>query len=327
MKPRFEHVALTEGCSFAALHFQGERFQCPYHVHPEIELLYIKAGSGQRLIGDALAPFRPGDLYLLPPGCPHMFQSPPEPPEALVSKTPATGSPETGDHGLSHQDASPSNASAQSWYLQFLPNCLGEGFFETIEMAPVKQLLTRAERGLVFVDYPQPQIEAQLQAVLKASGTHRLVTFLKLFDVLASWQDARPIASDRPTGVANHIESERLQQVTDFLSQRYPEQISLADTAKCAGLSQSALGRFFRKHLGKTFTDYLVDLRLSEACRLLIETDRSVADICFSVGFQNLSNFNRHFVRRKGVQPRAYRKIQQDENLKSQDLRQFHESF
>lgn len=274
MRPALEHVGTTGGLSWKRHLYRTCAFRFSWHFHPEIELTLITAGSGTRYAGDSIEPYDPGRLTLLGAGVPHAF----------VSAAP-------GHH--------------EAVVIHFRPDFLGPRLFEAPEFAAAGALLAAAGRGLEL-RVPEPMIR-RLVALTERSGADGT---LGLLDVLVRLADAGPgraLASpgyrspDRPEG------RRRMDDVFGFLHARYGEPIALGDVAAVAHLSPAAFSRFFRRASGRTFTAYLTELRIGAACRLLAESDRSVADIAASCGFGNLSNFNRRFRELKAMTPREYR--------------------
>lgn len=280
MKPVFEHVQHPLSVSFACHSYAAPAFDCPYHIHPEIEILRIDAGQGRFLTGDFAGRFGPGDLFVFGPGLPHMF-----------CNDPAEGA-----------DA----AAARSHYVQFREDCFGAHFFQTPELTGIAAFLRRVARGLCYRGLPEPR---ELRALFSARGLPRLTELLRLLDRLAHTDPTSVLASDGYVPLTSTRSSERLERALTHINRSLVTGISLTSTARAATMSPEAFSRFFRKHLGKTFQDYVTDLRVAEACRLLLDTDLTAAQVCFRSGFNNLANFNRHFLRRKGTSPSQYRKL------------------
>jgi AraC-like DNA-binding protein len=138
-------------------------------------------------------------------------------------------------------------------------------------------------------------------------GMARLVGLLEVLDLLSRSREAQPLSSPSFVPSLREGERERIDRVCRFLNDRYTERIPLGEAAERAHMSVPAFSRFFRRKTGRTFVAYLNELRTGHACRLLIETDKTVSEVCFASGFNNLSNFNRRFLTLKGMSPRAWR--------------------
>ena len=281
MRPILERVEhQTEEC-FSCFEWSARTFACPYHVHPEFEINYIVSSSGRRLVGDHLDFFKPGDLVLLGPGLPHMY----------VHRAP---------------EKAPKNW-ASSWYIQFLPDCLGQGFFDLPAMRSIRDLLYRARRGLRF---PRTTVETAMplvRATLEERGVGRVMSCLQLLYALAEAPGAKPMASvhfDLPQPPRC---SRQMELATAYIHRHLFEELTLSSTAHHTHMSPTGFSRFFHRWMGRTFAAYVTELRIANACQALLESDQSIVEVCFASGFRNLSNFNRQFRALKGMSPREFR--------------------
>lgn len=278
-KVSLEHVTADSGSSFACQRQRLRRFTAGYHFHPQYELTLIQKGGGRRMVGDREQTFGPGDMVLLGPNLPHAYRSRRDAPShALVVKFPA---------GL-----------------------LSPDFLALPEMRAVARLLGQAARGIRFDPPPAAVRNLMSRAMSSAPGPEQLGRFVQLLGALARLH-ARPLTSEGFAPPAARAGNERLRRVLRFLETRWDGEITLAQAARVAGLHPQSLSRFLRKKLGRCFVAYVAELRLGHAAQLLLNTDRTVADIAFSCGFGNLSHFNRAFRAFYGRTPRAYR-LQED---------------
>lgn len=272
-----EHVRLDSGTSFACLTLDLPEFDNAYHHHPEIEITSIEESQGQRLIGDAIHPFAPGDLVLIGANLPHHFRN-----------------------------WCPGRARAK--VIQFRPDAWGRHFFQLPEFRRIAALFDKASRGLTFSETAAATARAQIQRLFAAeAGAERLAVLLELLHALSLDPDPAPIAGVAYARPVNRKQIERLQRALNYIEQHWTEPLRLTDAAAAASLHPQSMSRFFQQHLGVNFQDYLIRLRLTRAARLLLESDRTVADIAFCCGFNNLSNFNRHFHATYSRTPSEYR--------------------
>ncbi len=288
MRVFFEKVDRPTGTSFACSKFRDLVFDCPYHQHPEIELLHIEKSSGRTVIGDSPGVFRPDQFYLFAANLPHLFCNMP-----------------TMDSDCQE---------ARSRVVQFLPDCLGVGFWDLPENHRIARLLRNSARGILWEGSSAKRAAHLLDRVFAARTTHRIARLLDLLAFLASAPDGKSLASAGYRPVSNHAVSERLESVLRYVHGNLTEEISAEKASQLAGLSLSGFGRLFRRFIGRPFMDYVIELRISEARRLLVGTDLTVAEICFRCGFGNLSNFNRHFLSRCGQAPAAWRRSTVSQN-------------
>ncbi len=175
-------------------------------------------------------------------------------------------------------------------------------------MAAVRRLLRRAANGLQVLDPTRKQVVAMLLEMLKLRGPRRMATFLAVLDALAQSRSCRTIVSPGFTTSPTSYEEQRIGRICQFIDENYHRRLRIGEVAKLIHMSEGALSRFFRSHMGKTFPAFLNDLRIGRACRLLAETELNVTEIGLSCGYRNISNFNRQFRRLKRSSPRQFRR-------------------
>lgn len=278
MLPSYEKIIASERSSFAYRWFRVPGFPFRWHVHPEVELTYIVAGRGQRFVGDDIADFTPDELVLMAGGLPHTWHSRP------------------------HR-----RKSSESVVIQFLPDCLGRPFYDAPEMADVRALVDRAAVGLLFPRPLATRVGERMLAMHEMDPLQRLMELLSILSDLSRARDARPLSSPGFAQALRASDRQRIDRVFRMIDAHRGEPISQAQVAEAVGLTPAGFSRFFRRTTGRTFVEYVHELRIGRACRLLIETDEPVTAIAFDCGFGNLSHFNRLFRRRKGLTPREFR--------------------
>ena len=255
-------------------------FPLYWHYHPEFELTLILEGSGQRLVGDSVEEYEAGDLVLLGSNVPHSYSS------------------------------TSGRSQNRALVLQFLPMLLGNMFLCLPEMQSLRQLLDRATQGFSFTfasEASRASIHEKICALPALSASAQVLELLEILDALANTATARPLSQTHMLPPLKSEDQDRIGAVCTFLCKHYDEEIDYARLTKKLCMSQSSICRFFRRATGRTMTDYVNDYRISEAANLLKETDKSMLEIAFEVGFGNYSHFNRQFQRRKGKTPRLFR--------------------
>jgi AraC-like DNA-binding protein len=161
------------------------------------------------------------------------------------------------------------------------------------------------------MDPTRKQVVALLAEMLRLRGPRRIAVFLALLDALAQSRRCRTIASAGFTASPTSHEEQRIGRICQFIDENYHRRLRMAEVAKLIHMSEGALSRFFRGHMGKTFPAFLNDLRVGRACRLLAETEMNVTEVALSCGYRNISNFNRQFQRLNRVSPRQFRRQMQ----------------
>ncbi|MEO8204646.1 MAG: AraC family transcriptional regulator [Chthoniobacterales bacterium] len=281
MKAILERLKPQEEKSFYYLRRAQRKFACPYHYHPQVELTWIIAGQGQRLIGDHLDKFTGGDLVLMGSQLPHAYFDAP---------------------GL---EMGP--RSAQFVVIQFLSDIAGD-LLNTPECRSIARLLQRAGRGLIFSSRTRAAVCAQMDRLMDAKGATRIVLLLEILETLAADRTAKLLASVGFQSVLNEKQAHRIEAACAYLSTRFREPITLDEAARHVHMSAGAFSRFFHRATNRTVMQFINELRIGHVCRLLVETDQSIAQTAFAAGFENLSNFNRQFLQFRGLSPREYRR-------------------
>ncbi len=284
MKPIFQKLTAEPEEGFAFKSIRAASFDCPWHVHPEYELILVLQSDGYRIVGDSIAPLSAGDLVFVGPGLPHIWQSESAPNEG-------------------HE--------VHALLIQFEEEFLGDGLLLLPALEPVRRLLDGAARGVHVVGPTRDAASALMIAMVGSKGLKRVVQFLELLGLLANSPDCHPIASPTFAVDSTLYEQERMNHVFQFLNRHLGEVIRLSEAARIVGLSDGAFSRFFRLHTGKTFPEFLNELRVGRACRLLVEQDKPITEVCYECGFTNLSNFNRQFRRLRSLTPGAFRRQMQ----------------
>jgi len=279
MRARLETVSLRPGESFACRRFTSRRFTSPWHFHPECELTLIEASHGLRFVGDHIARFEAGDLVLLGANLPHFWSNAPD-----------------------------WRGQARSVVVQFSETLLGPGWLAVPELAGIRRLLARAARGLHFSPAATEKMVRRLSGLPTLAPVPRLLGLLEILGELADLP-AQPLASAGFAPALRGGDETRLARVLAYVNDAAAEGVSQPEAARRAGLSPAAFSRYFRRKMGHTFEGFVNEVRVGRICRALIEEPgRSVAEVAFGAGYNNLANFNRQFRQRMGLTPLAYRR-------------------
>lgn len=280
VKPVFEQTPQRQWESFHCEVLRGPGYGATWHFHPEFQITLVLKSAGYRLVGDNISPLESGDLVLVGSNLPHVWQ----------------------------QDEGCGRTAVHAIVVRFLDTLLGRDFLEIPEAAAVKRLLRRAARGLRVTGRTRDAVAERLQRLTVAKGLNRVAELLGVLETLAQSCDLQPIAS---AGFVPSLSSEdqgRMARVTAHIHARLTGTIDRATVARAAHLSEGAFSRFFKLRTGKTLPEYVNELRVGRACRLLAEEDRKVTDVALDCGFKNLANFNRRFRKITRMTPRDYRR-------------------
>lgn len=278
MKHRFEIPPLEADDFFVLTDHAGTASERPPHWHLHYELAMIRSPHGLRTVGDSHEEFAGLDLVLTGPRLPHRWQA---------------------GEGTNYR------ITTLHFHGDFADcHTVGRRVF-----SHVRTLLERSSRGVAFDDAAKAEAHDRLFEILRADHVASAFGFLSLLDFLSSAPGQRILASEgyRPGGMASTDGDRRIRLVADYVDSRYPENVTLADAARLAGLTQSAFCHFFKKQTGESFVEYLNGIRIGHAARMLCRPAGSVADIASACGFRDASNFIREFRKRMETTPSRYR--------------------
>ncbi|MFZ4582379.1 MAG: AraC family transcriptional regulator [Paludibacter sp.] len=262
---------------FIVLNHPNADFDYPVHYHSDYEINLVLNDKGKRIIGDSIEPFDELDLVMIGPNLSHAWR----------------GEIIKGNHVIT---------------IQFSDQILNFPMLQKRMFTSIKQLLIESQRGLIFSAETKLQIKEKILQLTKMQGFH---TVLEFFSILYDLSIA-----DRHVLVSNIFDtkdtirtskSRRIAKVCDYLENNLEENIKLSDVSSLVNMSDSAFSHFFKKKTNCTFIDYITNLRIARACQMLSETSNTVAEICYSSGFNNLSNFIRIFKKKKAMTPNEYR--------------------
>ena len=262
---------------------KAPHFDPNWHFHPHYQLFTVLEGTGKRLIGDSIQTFGPGDTVFLGPDVPHLWRSDPAYFDAAT---------ELYTHGV---------------VLYFQEDFLGKDFLEKPEMLGLRQLLIDSKRGIEYRGELREHIRTELLAMISTEGFKSILRLLTLLDTLAHEPGGSPISSYGYVNTYKVSETERMQKVHDYVLQHFFQEIRLGDVASLAGMTEAAFCRYFKARSNKTFIDFVNEIRIGHACKLLLEDKWTIAQIAYDSGFDSLSNFNRNFKKYIGHTPREYK--------------------
>jgi AraC-like DNA-binding protein len=274
----YQKVSLAGTESYRCEDFECERFAARWHFHPEFELTLIVSGRGMRLVGDNTSRFSDGDLVLVGPGLPHCW----------VSDPPAKGQ------------------LSRAIVVQFTEDFLGKRFCQIPELSEVAKLLRRAARGLDLSAGARSRTVREMLELKALRPLDRLLSLLRVLGDVSRLR-ARPLSSAGFSPVVDAADTSRMDRVHRYLSDHLQEPIHLGAVANVAHMTPAAFCRYFKRMFGKTLTELVNEMRIGNACRLLLEGDLTVAEACYASGYNNITHFNRQFRRLMGTSPRKYR--------------------
>lgn len=280
MKPIFAKPPQRNRAAFQVREDVLEQLNTPWHFHEEYELTLIDYPSGKRIIGNDVDTFETQDLVLLGPNLPHSWKN---------LQTTETKKP-------------------RAIVIHFTTECFGNKFFFIPEMESISHLLERSCRGILITGQTKKEIVEWMEEMLFIDGAQRIIFLLKILDKLTKSSDLSLLVSAGYWESVNLTDGKRMNSIYEYILNNFTKDISLTEIANLANISIPAFCRFFKLRTKKTFKEYLIELRINYACKLLVEKNLSVSQISSESGFNNLANFNRQFKEIKSVTPVQYRK-------------------
>ncbi|SEK64175.1 AraC family transcriptional regulator [Parapedobacter koreensis] len=283
MKPQLLKVSTGPAHSFSA-----RRDTIPYannrwHYHREIELIHFEKGRGTQFIGDSIRNFASGDVVLIGSNLPHYWS-----------------------FDSSYFDYRREEADVR--VVHFNEDFWGIHFLDLPENTNIKLLLQTAKQGIAVNGTAGLHVQQLLEELLVSEGPKRILLLVEALTTIAHSKDVQLLSS---VGFNPHFqrgEKDRINNIYDFAIQHFKQRIALDDVAEVAGMSSNAFCRYFKSRTGKTFSQFLIEIRVGHACRLLIENHMNVKQICYESGFHNFAGFHKYFKQITGKSPLNYQR-------------------
>ncbi len=292
MEPDLEVVQIRPGESFAAWSHGYPFRTVRWHFHPEYELHLVVATRGRYFVGDYIGDFEPGNLVLAGPNLPHNW----------VSDIPKD-----------------TTVPLRCRIVQFTEQFIGGMQSALPELAALQPLLEKSRRGVLFSSETSRQVAPLMQELMGAFGVRRIELFLFIIGLLTRGRDAKALASASYLPDPSGYMSAGINKALAFIRENLTQPFTESELSVIAGQSTSAFSRTFRKHTGMPLVQYVKRLRINLACQILTSDEQApITDICFEVGFNNLSNFNRQFRAEKGMSPSRFRLLRMDNSRAAQ---------
>jgi AraC-like DNA-binding protein/quercetin dioxygenase-like cupin family protein len=282
IKPTFEALNSLEDHSFLIRKFEEVAFSSPYHFHPEFELTLIEKGEGKRFVGNHMAPYREGDLVLLGPNLPHCWKT------DMMKEN---------------------HIYSCSIVIQFTYDFFGKTFLQKKGMEPITDLLERCHFGVLFSRKTAEVVKNNIQLLyLEKDQFKRVIAIIEILHQLGRSNDFILLNQPHFFSEKRPGERARINAVLAYIVENFKNDICLSEAANIAGLSLNAFCKYYKKITRKTFMETVIDYRINFATQLLIQTDKSISDICFDSGFNDVTHFYKIFKKKMLLSPLKYRK-------------------
>ncbi|SHM53142.1 AraC family transcriptional regulator [Flavobacterium saccharophilum] len=286
MKAKFEKINATEDHLLHVFIYENEKFDAPWHFHPEYELTFIIKGKGMRYVGNSVQEFKEGDFVLLGPNLPHCWKN--------------TSATEEG---------------VQSLVIQWNDSLLGENWIDKTIFLNIKKLLESASQGIHYSSEDAIVYLERLHNILVQNPLKKTLLFIELLEELSQIKKINKLSSDGFTPNLNIQTNERINTIYHYIQENYNQKLILSDIAGQVNMSEEAFCRFFKKTLNKSLFTFINEYRINMVSKLLIETTDQVSTIAYECGFESLPFFYKQFQKFMDCSPLVYRKkYHQDTN-------------
>jgi AraC-like DNA-binding protein len=264
------------------------------HQHPEVQLTLILSSEGKVIVGDFVGTFKPGDIFLIGANLPHVFRN-------------------DGKYYSSNE-----NGQAHSLSVFFEWQTFGDKFLSLPELAHLHDFSMLSQRGLFIQEPVKTRISQLMKQMFKKAGMDRLIVLLKILNILSEYKHVEPLASSGTYNDFDEVDGKKLADIYRFTMNEYHRKISLEEVAGIAHMTTNSFCRYFKKRTRKSYIDFLTEIRMGQAKKLLQQKNLSISQISIEVGFNNLSNFNRKFREVCSITPTEFRKIQENKAVSGQ---------
>ncbi len=274
----------TDGFVNERLNITRKEIPCldsSWHYHAQYELLYISQSNGIRFVGDSVSQFFPGDLVLVGPYLPHLWRN-----------------------DVSYYKEDDVN-KVLTIILKFTKDFIGEGTFRNPEFSAINELLELSNFGVSFGNNISKKYHGDIMEIIELSPAEQSIRLLDLLNRLSLSKDKKVLSSTDMRQYSSK-NSERLDTVIKYISDNYINYIGLNDVADIACMTTNSFCRFFKKMTNKSFTQFLNEVRIRNATRLLVQENLPVSEVGYMVGYKSVTNFNRQFKQITGKTPKGY---------------------
>lgn len=277
-----EKLAITTSNPVRARYYDYQSFTYPWHFHSEYEIIYVEKGEGDCLVGDNIVSYSEGDLILFGSGLPHSMQSP-----------------------ACYQEST--ELKVKGVNIQFEKDFMHYSISQYSQFISIRNLLEDAHRGIRYSLTNSKKMVKLLKQIPSGKGAEQIILLLSLLQAMATYEDRKYLVTSHYTPSTAILRNERMEKVIAYLNKHYTENIALDEIASYTAMNPSAFCRYFKENTSKTFKEYVLEMRIGYACKLLANTMMNVSQIGATCGFESPVHFNRSFKKLMSMTPTAYR--------------------
>lgn len=284
MKPQLLKVPTGISNSFSIRQDMIPNINCNWHCHAELELIYFQKGHGLEFIGDNIKNFGKGDIVLIGSNLPHYFKY-----------------EEGNDKKINYESCIP-----YSTVIHFTENFWGDCFLNLPEAEKIKSLIKKAQRGILIKEKDSGSVKNQMINMCNVGGIERIIALLRCLTEFANSDKTELISSIGFNNEYNLSNSDRINSVYEYTLKNFRDTIHLSTVAAIAAMTVNSFCRYFKLKTGKSYLQFLNEIKVGYACKLLIDNRYNVKQICFESGFKNFTSFHEIFKKIKGRTPQQY---------------------
>jgi len=283
MTALLEKIAARENESFFIGIFQDNLEKSTWHYHNNFEISFITEGSGKRIVGDSIEEFQPGDLVFIGRNLPHVW---------IADK----------------EQRISSNRTLEMVFLQFISDVLSSQLLALPEFSDIRRALDLSERGIQIIGDTLNEVSEIMLQLPYLKSFERMLHFFILMDIIGKSKTNVQLSSKEYLNIRFTPGNKRIAAIHEYLMNNYREDLNLKSLAMLVNMAEGSLCRFFKMNMGITLFEYVNKIKTELACKLLMDPDLSIMEVCLDSGFNNISHFNKQFKKTAGVPPTEYRK-------------------
>jgi len=284
IKPKFISSSRPTNAAVSIVYYEDKYFLNPLHYHKELELAYIIEGHGTRYVGNSIKSYQKGDMVLVGQELTHVWKCD----EAFYSEN--------------------TDLVTKAIVLKFYPDFAGKDFLQIPYCYPINKVFEKASGGLYITGETNAAIGLILRKMLDQSPLEQIASLIEILSLISKSEEVEVLSNFDLHKSSNPREKDRMNKIIQHTMINFKNNITLDEISNVANLSKSAFCRYFKNTVKKSYNDFLYEVRVEFASRMLIETDVGIMQICYESGFNNPSAFSQRFKKVKGMTPNQYRK-------------------
>ena len=284
MRPQLLKVCKEPQYSFSVRQDLVPYVNNRWHYHTEVELIHFKEGEGTQFIGDSIKQFKAGDVVLVGSNLPHYWRF---------------------DDSYFEEEA---KEKADVRVAHFCENFWGSQFLQLPENVHIRGLLDKAKRGLQITGKTRQKVGELLEALLQTDNNYRIILLMEALNLVAECKQLETLSSIGFKYDLVENEKDRINAIYEYSIKNFKRTIQLEEIASVANISPNSFCRYFKSRTRKTYSQFLIEIRVGHACKLLIENNLSIKQLCYESGFNNFTSFHKYFKLITSKSPLTYQK-------------------